>query len=59
MSVTVEEPKPIASKLGNFASSELVDILTVNAAALDAAIGRIIPAPSVKHVPVASFASSI
>lgn len=59
MSATVEEPRSITSELDDFASCALADIPTMNASALGAAIGRIIPEPSVKTVPVASFGSAI
>jgi FXSXX-COOH protein len=59
MSVTVDEPSSLVSQLDDFENIALTDILTVNATALDAAIGRVLPDSIVKPVPVARFGSAI
>jgi FXSXX-COOH protein len=59
VSATIEEAKPITSKLDNFAGVSLADISTIDTPALDAAIGRVIPESHIKPVAVASFGSAI
>jgi hypothetical protein len=59
VSATIEETKPIVSKLDNFAGISLADISTIGASAIDDAILRVIPESQIKPVPVASFGSAI
>jgi hypothetical protein len=59
MSVTVDEPRSLISQLNSLENKALTDILTADAAALDAVIGRVIPESIVKPVPVARFGSAI